>query len=237
MAILSSLSFSWVSTTLPDNKLNLFNHNEVPKATSAHFSCKTITCSGETASNEESYYKRRPLLLGVGAATTSLLHTSSLLAEGIPEKFRAYVDKADGYSYYYPSDWRDFDFRAHDSAFKDRYMQLHNVRVRFIPTEKSDIHDLGPLEEVVPFVVRHKFAAPNQVENIFDMKERTIDGKNYYTFEYGLTSPNFATTSFATIAIGNGRYYTLIVGANERRWKRYRNQLKVVADSFRMLDI
>lgn len=34
-----------------------------------------------------------------------------------------------------------------------------------------------------------------------------------------------------------GRYYTLIVGANERRWRRVRNKLKVVADSFKVLDI
>lgn len=40
------------------HQLNLLNHNEVPKATSAHFSCKTITCSGETAPNEESKITR-----------------------------------------------------------------------------------------------------------------------------------------------------------------------------------
>lgn len=43
---------------------------------------------------------------------------------------------------------QEFDFRAHDSAFKDRYMQLQNVRVRFLPTDKKDIHDMGPMEEV-----------------------------------------------------------------------------------------
>lgn len=43
---------------------------------------------------------------------------------------------------------QEFDFRAHDSAFKDRYLQLQNVRVRFIPTSKKDIHDMGPMEEV-----------------------------------------------------------------------------------------
>lgn len=43
---------------------------------------------------------------------------------------------------------QEFDFRAHDSAFKDKFMQLHNVRVRFIPTDKKDIHDMGPMEEV-----------------------------------------------------------------------------------------
>ncbi|ONI24184.1 hypothetical protein PRUPE_2G229200 [Prunus persica] len=240
MAISSSLSLSWVSTTIPDKfQLTLPNHNnELPRATTtAYFSSKNITCSAEPASIDESHCKRRPLLLGVGALTTSLLQATSLFAEEIPEKYRAFVDKVDGYSYYYPYDWRDFEFRAHDSAFKDRYMQLHNVRVRFLPTNKTDIHELGPMEEVVSDLVRYKLASPNQYATIFGMQERNIDGKNYYTVEYGLQTPNFATNSFATVAIGNGRFYTLIVVANERRWKRYRNQLKVVADSFRMLDI
>lgn len=34
-----------------------------------------------------------------------------------------------------------------------------------------------------------------------------------------------------------GRYYTLVVGANERRWSRLRDKLKVVADSFKILEI
>lgn len=38
---------------------------------------------------------------------------------------------------------------AHDSAFKDKVLQLQNVRVRFIPTEKKDVRDLGPMEEVM----------------------------------------------------------------------------------------
>ncbi|KAK9163130.1 hypothetical protein Syun_004032 [Stephania yunnanensis] len=155
----------------------------------------------------------------------------------ILKDYRAFVDSADGYSYYYPSDWRDFDFRGHDSAFKDRYLQLQNVRLSFIPTNKTDIRDFGTMEEVVPDLVRHVYAAPNQTANIYDMQERTVDGKNYYTFEYELKSPNFSRTAFATIAIANGRYYTLIVGANERRWKRIRSKLKLVADSFRVFDI
>ncbi|XP_015876970.1 photosynthetic NDH subunit of lumenal location 1, chloroplastic isoform X1 [Ziziphus jujuba] len=233
----SSLSLSWVSST-NYNKLNLPHYNEFPRATTASlFLCNNITCSADSASNEEGHCRRRQLILGVGALTTSLLNASSLFAEEIPQNYKAFVDFSDGYSYYYPSDWRDFDFRAHDSAFKDRFLQLQNVRVRFLPTEKEDIHDLGPLEEVVSNVVRKKYAAPNQIAEIFDMQERSIDGKNYYTFEYQLTSPNFSTISFSTIAIGNGRYYTLIVGANERRWRRVRDKLKVVADSFRMLDI
>ncbi|XP_077217061.1 psbP-like protein 2 [Tasmannia lanceolata] len=191
----------------------------------------------QTTSSHHGCVRRRPVLAGLGALMTSLFSTRFAFAEEIPESYRAFVDVSDGYSYYYPSDWRDFDFRGHDSAFKDRILQLQNVRVSFKPTNKADIHDLGPMEEVISNLVNNIYAAPSQRTTIFDMQERTIDGKNYWTFEYELASSSFARSAFATIAIGNGRYYTLIVGANERRWNRLRNKLKVVADSFRILDI
>lgn len=184
-----------------------------------------------------SRWKRRQALVGVGTLLATSVPETLLLAEEVPKSYSAFVDKEDGYSYYYPSDWREFDFRAHDSAFKDRYLQLQSVRVRFIPTEKTDIREVGPMEEVVYDLVKHKFAAPNQVATIYDMKERVEDGKSYYTFEYGLRTPIYATTCFATVAVGNNRYYTLIVGANERRWRKVKKQLEVVADSLKILQI
>ncbi|MCL7047787.1 hypothetical protein MKW94_007687 [Papaver nudicaule] len=199
-------------------------------------SCAINASSMEETSPEESLLKRRPILFGVGALVTSLFPASSVFAKGL-DNYQAFVDLQDGYTYYHPDDWVDFDFRGHDSAFKDRYLPLQNVRVSFIPTDKKDLHELGPMDEVIYNLVKHKFAAPTQRPTIFDMQERTVDGRNYYTFEYDLTSKNFSRTAFATIAIGNGRYYTLIVGANERRWKKVRNQLKVVADSFKVLEI
>ncbi|OIS98525.1 PREDICTED: photosynthetic NDH subunit of lumenal location 1, chloroplastic [Nicotiana attenuata] len=203
-------------------------------AMNRHANIIACSASENTFSHQERSGMRRAFLLGVGAL---LLPTSPLLAQGKPENYEIFVDKQDGYSYYYPSDWREFDFRGHDSAFKDRYLQLQNVRLSFIPTDKSDIHDLGPMEEVVANLVKHVYSAPNQVANIMEMRERSTDGKNYCTFEYVLTSPNFSRAAFATIAIGNGRFYTLIVGANERRWRKFRNKLKVVADSFQVLDM
>ncbi|XP_072975685.1 photosynthetic NDH subunit of lumenal location 1, chloroplastic [Typha angustifolia] len=191
----------------------------------------------EVSTDEKASMKRRWTLVGIGALITSLSHSSSAFAEGVPDKYRDFVDFTDGYTYYYPSDWRDFDFLGHDSAFKDRFAALQHVRVGFIPTDKKDVHDLGPMEEVIFNLVKNVYAAPTQVPTIYDMQERTVDGKNYWTFEYELASPNFSRTAFATVAIGNGRYYTLIVGANERRWSRVRNKLKVVADSFKILDI
>ncbi|XP_012459067.1 photosynthetic NDH subunit of lumenal location 1, chloroplastic [Gossypium raimondii] len=232
---MNSVSLNWVPPSFTKKANYVTNSTEL--APPAFSSQNSLTYTKETISNEENNCKRRLLLLGVGAITANLLPANSLLAEEIPQNYRAFVDIPDGYSYYYPSDWREFDFRGHDSAFKDRFLQLQNVRVRFIPTDKQDIHELGPIEEVVYNLVNHVYAAPNQMVNILDMQERTSDGKNYYTFEYELTSPNYASASFATIAIGNGRYYTLVVGALERRWRRLRNKLKVVADSFKVLDI
>ncbi|XP_057469997.1 photosynthetic NDH subunit of lumenal location 1, chloroplastic-like isoform X1 [Actinidia eriantha] len=227
----SSLSMSLASSTLP-KKLNVPNNQSSSTRVTAF-----LPQNSRDITHDEENCKRRPILLGVGALGLSLFPASPLFAEEIPQNYTAFVDVEDGFSYYYPSDWRDFDFRGHDSAFKDRYLQLQNVRLSFIPTVKKDAHDLGPMEEVVSHLVKHVYSAPIQMPTVFDMQERTIDGKNYYTFEYVLTSPHFSRAAFATIAVGNGRYYTLIVGANERRWRRVRNQLKVVADSFRLLDI
>ncbi|KAL2549195.1 Photosynthetic NDH subunit of lumenalchloroplastic [Forsythia ovata] len=228
----SSLSLSFASTALT-NRLYVRD-----STSAAFFSRRIITCSRNTSFDEaERKCKRRTLAFGIGVLSLNLFPARPLLAEGIPENYEAFVDKMDGYSYYYPSDWREFDFRGHDSAFKDRYLQLQNVRLSFKPTDKTDIHDLGPMEEVVSNLVRNVYSAPTQVEKIVDMQERTVDGRTYCTFEYILTSPNFSRAAFATIAIGNGRYYTLIVGANERRWRRVRNKLKVVADSFKARSI
>ncbi|KAH1192197.1 Photosynthetic NDH subunit of lumenal location 1, chloroplastic [Glycine max] len=213
-----AISLSWISPCL-SHKLNLPHSNCLPRNT-ATSSTSTVFCALETTPGGESHCQRRPLLLGIGALTANLQPTNLVFAQEKSDRCRVFLDYEDGYSYIYPIDWK-----------------LQNVRVKSIPTEKKDIRDLGPMEEVIYNLVKHIYAAPNQRPTIKDMQEKTIDGKHYYTFEYILTSPNYSSASFATIAIGNGRYYTLIVGANERRWKRFRDQLKVVADSFRLLDI
>ncbi|XP_074312906.1 photosynthetic NDH subunit of lumenal location 1, chloroplastic-like isoform X2 [Silene latifolia] len=196
-----------------------------------------ITCSNISSLPHQRYCDRRSLMMAAGMLALSFISPQTALAQEVPQNYRAFIDKADGYSYVYPSDWRDFEFRAHDSAFKDRYLQLQNVRLSFLPTDKQDIHDLGPMEDVVRDLVKNIYAAPNQVAYIKEMQERSDNGKNYYTVEYQLTSPNFSVTRFSTLAIANGRFYTLTVGANERRWKRVRNKLKVVADSLQVFDI
>ncbi|XP_013748301.2 photosynthetic NDH subunit of lumenal location 1, chloroplastic [Brassica napus] len=234
----SSLSIRYCLSPTISQKTDIHCPNPSLRASCSLSSGYNLDSSENTyQKGSGSSWKRRQALVGVGTLLATSVPATLLLAEEVPKSYSAFVDKEDGYSYYYPSDWREFDFRAHDSAFKDRYLQLQSVRVRFIPTEKTDIREVGPMDEVVYDLVKHKFAAPNQVATIYDMKERVEDGKSYYTFEYGLRTPIYATTCFATVAVGNNRYYTLIVGANERRWRKVKKQLEVVADSLKILQI
>ncbi|CDY53590.1 BnaA05g34630D [Brassica napus] len=239
----SSLSIRYCLSPTISQKTDIHCPNPSLRASCSLSSGYNLDSSENTyQKGSGSSWKRRQALVGVGTLLATSVPATLLLAEGnlpktVPKSYSAFVDKEDGYSYYYPSDWREFDFRAHDSAFKDRYLQLQSVRVRFIPTEKTDIREVGPMDEVVYDLVKHKFAAPNQVATIYDMKERVEDGRSYYTFEYGLRTPIYATTCFATVAVGNNRYYTLIVGANERRWRKVKKQLEVVADSLKILQI
>jgi len=206
------------------------------KLNGASHSVVSASSSG-ASSHEKNVTKRQLALLGAGALATGLLKTTSAFAEEVPKNYKSYVDAKDGYSYLYPAEWRDFDFLGHDSAFKDRNLALQCVRVGFIPTDKTDVRDLGPMDEAIFNLVNNVYAAPNQIPSIYEMQERTVDGKNYWTFEYDLEAPGYGVSAFATVAIGNGRYYTLIVTANERRWSRLRNRLKVVADSFKISDL
>ncbi|KAL4287281.1 hypothetical protein AHAS_Ahas19G0170500 [Arachis hypogaea] len=67
----------------------------------------------------------------------------------------------------------EFDFRAHDSAFKDRYLQFQNVRVRFIPTEKKDIRDISRGRSN-SFIA--KVAGGEEPFRVRDMQERVLEG-------------------------------------------------------------
>ncbi|CAL9133095.1 unnamed protein product [Musa textilis] len=199
-------SHGWL-TSLPNQLAvasSVVNHRS---AAAASF---VVRASSTDASlTEKDCLRRRQVLVGLSALTAALSRAKSASAEEVPENFRAFVDFTDGYAYYYPSDWRDFDYMGHDSAFKDRFAALQHVRVSFIPTEKKDIRDLGSMEEVIFNLVKNIYAAPNQIPSIYEMQERTVDGKNYWTFEYELESPSFSRTAFATIAIGNGTIPTI----------------------------
>ncbi|XP_074271634.1 photosynthetic NDH subunit of lumenal location 1, chloroplastic-like [Silene latifolia] len=132
-----------------------------------------IRCSNISSLPDQRYCDRRSLMMAGGMLASSFISPKTAKTQEVPLSYRAFIDKADGYSYVYPSDWRDFEFRATDSAFKDRYLQLQNVQLSFLPSDKQDIHDLGPMEDVVRDLVKNIYAAPNQAAYIKEMQEVT----------------------------------------------------------------
>ncbi|KAF3643645.1 PsbP-like protein 1, chloroplastic [Capsicum annuum] len=66
---------------------------------------------------------------------------------------------------------------------------------------------------------------------------RDVDGKNYYTFEFIAQAPNYTRHALTVVCVGNGKFYTLTTGANERRWEKMKDRLHTVVDSFQIFDV
>ncbi|KAL4189057.1 hypothetical protein AMTRI_Chr08g163590 [Amborella trichopoda] len=157
--------------------------------------------------------RRQTLVLGALAASFSLINAASpsLAAEAL-KGFQAVSDKNDGYSFLYPFGWQEVVIRGQDKVFKDVIEPLESVSVTMAPTSKQDIRDLG------------------------SPPENTVDGKSYYTFEFVAQAPNYTRHALGSITIGNGKFYTLTTGANERRWAKMKDKLHTVVDSFKIFN-
>ncbi|XP_057465619.1 psbP-like protein 1, chloroplastic [Actinidia eriantha] len=151
--------------------------------------------------------------------------------------FLAVMDKKDGYSFLYPFGWQEVAIEGQDKVFKDVIEPLESVSVNMIPTNKQDIRDLGSPQEVAETLIKKVLAPPSQKTKLVEAKEHDEDGKAYYTFEFIAQAPNYTRHALSTICIGNGRFYTLTTGANERRWGKMKDKLQTVVDSFRIVNV
>ncbi|KAE8682065.1 putative Ankyrin repeat-containing protein [Hibiscus syriacus] len=57
-------------------------------------------------------------------------------------------------------------------------------------------------------------------------------GKAYYTFEFMTQAPNYTRHTLTAVSIGNGKFYTLTTGANERRWDKMKDRLMTVGSIY-----
>ncbi|KAL0355190.1 UNVERIFIED_CONTAM: PsbP-like protein 1, chloroplastic [Sesamum radiatum] len=67
--------------------------------------------------------------------------------------------------------------------------------------------------------------------------QHDVDGKAYYTIEFIAQAPNYTRHALSAVCIGNGKFYTLTTGANERRWEKMKDRLKTVVDSFQIFNV
>lgn len=147
------------------------------------------------------------------------------------------TDKKDGYSFLYPFGWQEVVIEGQDKVFKDVIEPLENVSVTMLPTTKQDIRDLGSPQEVAETLIKKVLAPPSQKTKLVQATEHDADGKAYYTFEFIAQAPTYTRHALGTICIGNGKFYTLTTGANERRWEKMKDKLQTVVDSFQIVNL
>ncbi|KAL2462019.1 PsbP-like protein 1 [Abeliophyllum distichum] len=124
-----------------------------------------------------------------------------------------------------------------DKVFKDVIEPLESVSVNLIPTSKQDIRDFGSPQEVAETLIKRVLASPLQKTKLVQASEHDVDGKAYYTIEFIAQAPNYTRHALSAICVGNGKFYTLTTGANERRWEKIKDRLETVVDSFEIFNV
>ncbi|KAI6676381.1 hypothetical protein NL676_037177 [Syzygium grande] len=191
-----------------------------------------------SASTPHSLGRRQLLALGLAVPGIAVVNQDSVSFAAESKKgFLAVTDKKDGYSFLYPFGWQEVVIEGQDKVFKDVIEPLESVSINMIPTNKEDIRDLGPPEQVAETLIKKVLAPPSQKTKLIAAKEHDVDGKAYYTFEFVAKAPNYIRHALSTISIGNGKFYTLTTGANERRWGKMKDKLETVVDSFKIFTV
>ncbi|KAI5660037.1 hypothetical protein M9H77_28830 [Catharanthus roseus] len=203
----------------------LIKSEQVPAASSSH-------CQDEPG---------RRHLLAMGATVAPWLFMSSKnstsFAAETKKGFLPVTDKKDGYTFLYPFGWQEVVIEGQDKVFKDVIEPLESVSVNMIPTAKQDIRDFGSPKEVAEILLKKVLVPPSQKSKLIDASEHDVDGKAYYTFEFVAQAPNFTRHALTSVCIGNGKFYTLTTGANQRRWDKMKERLQTVVNSFQIFNV
>ncbi|CAL9196797.1 unnamed protein product [Musa hybrid cultivar] len=197
-----------------------------------------VKAEASPISQQEGSGRRQSLVLGAITFFGSLSHANSAsFAAEAKKGFQAVLDKKDGYTFLYPFGWQEVVVQGQDKVFKDVIEPLESVSVNMVATGKQDVRDLGPPQQVAEALVKKVLSPASQKTKLVEAAERDVDGKVYYTFEFIAQAPNYTRHALGAISIGNGKFYTLTTGANERRWGKMKDKLHEVVDSFKIFDV
>ncbi|KAM3318857.1 psbP-like protein 1, chloroplastic [Capsicum chacoense] len=183
---------------------------------------------------------RRPFLAMGPAIAPLLLMTSQTPTSFAAENKKGFLpvtDKKDKYSFLYPFGWQEVVVEGEDKVYKDVIEPLESVSVNVIPSSKENIRDFGSPQQVAEILIKKFLASPSQKTKLIEASERDVDGKNYYTFEFIAQAPNYTRHALTVVCVGNGKFYTLTTGANERRWEKMKDRLHTVVDSFQIFNV
>lgn len=151
--------------------------------------------------------------------------------------FEVVKDPQDGYQFAFPFGWQEVSVSGQDTVYKDVIEPLESASVSYIPTDKKSIAEYGDVKEVSYTLVRKVLTTVNQDVKLVNAEERTdANGRLYYDFEYTASTPRYTRHALASVTIGNGKFYTLETGSNERRWGKMKDNIAKVQKSFTVFD-
>jgi photosystem II oxygen-evolving enhancer protein 2 len=166
-----------------------------------------------------------------------LLLAPSAFAEKGLKGFVAMKDQQDGYTFVYPFGWQEVAIDGQDSVFKDIIEPLESVSVSIVPSDKKTIDEYGDIKEVTYTLADKVLTGPSQKVTMVGAAERTgNDGRKYFDFEFLVNNPRYTRHAVASVTVGNGKFYTLVTGANEKRWGKMGDKVKTVVKSFDVSD-
>ncbi|KAJ8452245.1 hypothetical protein Cgig2_006050 [Carnegiea gigantea] len=252
-SILSSIRHSFLPTSSHQGR-NVASGKRVSVLVKAEQVSQLQSASTSSVSFQDGMARRQ--LLAVGASVPPILlftetprsyFRSGTYPKSMPliwfsvaaeskKGFLNVTDKKDGYSFLYPFGWQEVVIDGQDKVFKDVIEPLENVSVNMIPTGKQDIRDFGPPEQVAEALIKKVLAPSTQKTRLIQAKEQDVDGKAYYTFEFTAQAPNYIRHALGVICINNGKLYTLMTGAKERRWDKMKDRLFTIIDSFKVFN-
>ncbi|CAI9787183.1 unnamed protein product [Fraxinus pennsylvanica] len=235
--LLNSTSINHTLFPNASTQLGLYRHGQFRRNIIFYVRSEQVP-SASNSPCQDSLGRRQLLAAGVTIAPWFLLsrHTTSFAAE-TKKGFLSVTDKKDGYTFVYPFGWQEVVVEGQDKVFKDVIEPLESVSVNLLPTSKTDIRDFGPPQQIAETLIKKVLASPSQKTKLIEASEHDVDGRAYYTFEFVAKAPNYTRHALSTICIGNGKFYTLTTGANERRWEKMKDRLKTVVDSFQIFSV
>lgn len=126
------------------------------------------------------------------------------------------------------------DVEGQDVVYKDLIEPLESVSVTITPTDRTDITEFGPVEQVCFALADTVLTPPSQEVKLLGSDAKTVAGINYYVFEFAANAKTYIRQALSVVAVNDGKFYTLTTGANERRWPKVQEKLKTVVKSFQV---
>lgn len=149
---------------------------------------------------------------------------------------KVFEDILDGYRFLYPLGWVQIQVNGGpDVVLRDLIVDTENVSVVINPVPPGQtLADLGTPTEVGYNLQKNAIAPPDsgRTAELVDAQSQTVNDKTYYILEYAVTLPDQQRHNLASVAVNNGKLYTLNVSTTESRWAKVQQMMREVVNSF-----